>query len=213
VSLTAFERPAAGEAEGALILLHGRGADETQLAGLFDVLDPERRLLGLAPRASHEQGRGSRWYAVERVGVPESKSFLSSCELASRWLDGLGFAPERIVLGGFSQGATISYALGLGAGRERPGAVIAISGYIPELAGWDLDLRSPLPSFAVGHGVYDEVIPVELARAARAKLEAAGAELFYRESPLRHAIDPSFLEETAAWLRRSLRRGGAGASA
>ena len=213
MSLTAFARPAAGEAEGALILLHGRDADETQLAGLFDVLDPERRLLGLAPRAPHEQGRGSRWYAVERAGVPEPESFLYSSELASRWLDGLGFAPERIVIGGFSQGATMSYALGLGAGRERPRAVIAISGYIPEVAGWDLDLRPPPPSLAVGHGLYDEVIPVELARAARAKLEAAGAELLYREWPLGHAIDPSFLEATAAWLRRSLRRGGTRASA
>ena len=211
--LPAFERPAAGEAEGALILLHGRGADERQLAGLFDVLDPERRLLGLAPRAPHEQGRGSRWYTVERAGVPERETFLSSCELVSEWLDGLGLAPDRIVLGGFSQGATMSYALGLGASRERPAAVIAFSGYIPEVAGWDLDLRPPLPSFAVGHGAYDEVIPVELARAARVKLEAAGAELLYREWPLGHAVDPSVLEETAAWLRRSLRRGGASAGA
>jgi len=205
VSLCAFERPVAGEAEGALILLHGRGADETQLADLFDVLDPERRLIGLAPRAPHEQGRGSRWYDVERAGVPEQESFLSSCELVSEWLDGLGLAPERIVLGGFSQGAAMSYALGLGAGRKRPGAVIAISGYIPAVAGWDLDFRPPLPSFAVGHGLYDEVIPVELARAARTRLEAAGAELLYREWPLGHALDTSFLNETAAWLRRSLR--------
>jgi phospholipase/carboxylesterase len=204
VNLPAFERPAAGEAEGALILLHGRGADERQLVGLFDVLDPERRLLGLAPRAPHEQGRGSLWYTVEKAGVPERKTFVSSCELVSEWLDGLGLAPERIVLGGFSQGATISYALGLGAGRERPAAVIAISGYIPEVAGWDLDFRSPLPSFAVGHGAYDEVIPVERARAARVRLEAAGAELLYREWPLGHAVDPSFLEEAAAWLSRAI---------
>lgn len=204
MSLRAFERPAAGDSEGALVLLHGRGADETQLAGLFDVLDPERRLLGLAPRAPYEQGRGSRWYRVNEPGAPERESFLFSCGLASEWLDGLGFAPERTVLGGFSQGAAISYALALGAGRARPGAVIAVSGYIPEVAGWDLDFQPPLPPFAVGHGLYDEVIPIELARAARARLEAAGAEILYREWSLGHALDPSFLEETAVWLSRSL---------
>ncbi len=211
MSLRAFERPAVGEAEGALILLHGRGADGRQLEGLFDVLDPGRRLLGLAPRAPHEQGRGSHWYDVDEPGAPERESFLTSREQASEWLDGLGFAPERIVLGGFSQGAVMSYALALAAGRERPRAVIAISGYLPEVAGWDLDFQPPLPSFAVGHGRYDEVIPVELARAARAKLEAAGAELLYREWPLGHGLDPSFLEEASAWLDRSPGLRGAGA--
>ena len=37
----------AGEPEGALILLHGRGVDETDLFPLLDEIDPERRLLGL----------------------------------------------------------------------------------------------------------------------------------------------------------------------
>src|SRR5919204_362389 len=42
--------PAAGEAEGALVLLHGRGVDEHDLFPLLDALDPERRLLGATPR-------------------------------------------------------------------------------------------------------------------------------------------------------------------
>ena len=40
-------REPAGEPEGALILNHGRGADENDLYGLLDELDPERRLLGV----------------------------------------------------------------------------------------------------------------------------------------------------------------------
>lgn len=204
MSLHALKRPAAGEAAGALVLLHGRGADENQLAEFFDVLDPERRLLGLAPRAPHELGSGSRWYAVESAGVPERESFLSSCRVASEWLDGLAFAPEQLVLGGFSQGATMSYALGLAAARPRPAGLIALSGYLPAVEGWAIDLQAPPPSIAIGHGVRDEVIPVELARTARAKLEGAGAELLYRESPQGHTIDPAFLDEVAAWLRRVL---------
>ena len=42
-------REPCGEPEGALILNHGRGADENDLHGLLDELDPERRLLG-SPR-------------------------------------------------------------------------------------------------------------------------------------------------------------------
>ena len=44
-------RPAAGEPEGALVLMHGRATDENDLFGLLDLLDPERRLLGVTPAA------------------------------------------------------------------------------------------------------------------------------------------------------------------
>ena len=47
-------RPAAGEAEGALVLFHGRGADENDLFPLLDFLDPERRLVAATPRGMME---------------------------------------------------------------------------------------------------------------------------------------------------------------
>lgn len=65
-------REAAGEPEGALILNHGRGADENDLFGLLDALDPDRRLLGVttgAPFVGVAPGKG-HWYVVERVGYP-----------------------------------------------------------------------------------------------------------------------------------------------
>ncbi len=48
-SLVFRERPAAGVAEGLLVLHHGRGADEQDLLGLADVLDPEQRLHVVTP--------------------------------------------------------------------------------------------------------------------------------------------------------------------
>ena len=56
------------------------------------------------------------------------------------------------MLGGFSQGAVMSLALGLGAGRPRPAAIVALSGFIPEVEGWELDLAPPFPPIAIGHG-------------------------------------------------------------
>ncbi len=66
------ERPAEGEAAGALVLFHGRGADENDLFPLLDVLDPERRLDGYCPRGplSLPPG-GAHWYIVPRVGYPD----------------------------------------------------------------------------------------------------------------------------------------------
>jgi phospholipase/carboxylesterase len=200
-------RAAAGEPEGALVLLHGRGTDENDLFPLLDALDPQGRILGVTPRGplSLPPG-GAHWYAVREIGYPDPTTFLASYERAAAWLDSLAtetdIPPERTVLGGFSQGAVMAYALGLGGGRPRPAALIALSGFIPTVEGFSLDLeRRPRPPVAIGHGVLDRVIPVEWGRRASGLLEGAGFDVLYREYPLPHAVDPGFLPELSAWLR------------
>ena len=195
-TLRALERPAAGEPEGALVLFHGRGADEHDLFPLLDALDPERRLNGYTPRGPLAlPPGGAHWYAVPRVGYPDPETFHAGYAAAASWLDELPFPAERIVLGGFSQGAVMTYALGLGKGRPRPAALLALSGFIPTVDGWEPDLEPPFPPIAIVHGTYDPVIPVQFAHAARALLEDAGAEPLYRELPIEHWIDPAVLPE------------------
>jgi phospholipase/carboxylesterase len=193
------ERPAHGEAQGALVLFHGRGADENDLFPLLDVLDPERRLDGYCPRGPLAlPPGGAHWYVVPRVGYPDPPTFAASYREASDWLDAL---PHRhVVLGGFSQGAVMSHALGLGRDRPRPAAIAAFSGFIPQVEGWELDLERPLPPVAIGHGTFDPVIDVAFGRAARDTLVAAGAEVLYKEYPLPHTLDPRFLAEVRDWL-------------
>jgi phospholipase/carboxylesterase len=193
-------RPPAGKPEGLIVLFHGRGADERDLVPLFDMLDPERRFVGVAPRGplSLPPG-GAHWYVVERVGWPNPETFLPTYEAATRWLDGVvtdhQLSYDSVVLGGFSQGAVMSYALGLGAGRPQPGAILAFSGFIPNVEGFELDLARPGLRVAIGHGTYDPVIEVGFGRDARRRLTEAGIDVLYRESPLPHAIDPAVVEE------------------
>ncbi len=209
MSLPYRQRPAAAEPEGLLVLFHGRGADEHDLVPLLDLLDPERRLLGVTPRGplSLPPG-GAHWYVVREVGYPDPATFLPTFERASRWLDELGaetgIPPARTILGGFSQGAVMAYSLALGRGRSRPAAVIAFSGFLPTVDGFELDLAPPLPPVAIGHGTYDPVIEVGWGRLARERLEAAGARVTYRESPLPHTIDPRFAAQLAPWLEEAL---------
>jgi phospholipase/carboxylesterase len=206
-------RPAAGPAEGALILLHGRGADEHDLFPLLDVLDPRRRLLGVTPGGplSIVPPGGRHWYVVERVGFPHAETFHETHPRLTGFLDGLlaehGLDWDRTVLGGFSQGAVMSYAVGLGAGRPAPAAIVALSGFVPRVDGWSLrpDLPAGYP-VAVGHGTLDPVIPIEFGRDARATLEAAGAEVTYHESAIGHTIDPRFLATLPAWVDAALSR-------
>jgi phospholipase/carboxylesterase len=199
-------RNPAGDPEGALVLFHGRGADEDDLFPLIDMLDPERRLLGVTSRGPLAlPPGGAHWYVVRRVGFPDRDTFHATYEALTPWLDTLlsehGVPNDRTVLGGFSQGSVMAYALGLGAGRPRPAGILGLSGFLPTVDGFELDLgnAAELP-VAIGHGTYDPVIPVEFARDARDRLTAAGAEVTYRESPMPHAIDPAFLRELPAWL-------------
>jgi phospholipase/carboxylesterase len=203
--LRALVREPARAPEGALVLLHGRGADEHDLYPLLDALDPDRRLLGLTPRGplSLPPG-GAHWYALHRIGFPDPATFDATYPKLAAWLDGIGVPLQRTVLGGFSQGAVMAYALGLGAGRPRPAALVALSGFMPTVPRLELDLSSPLPPIAIGHGTFDDVISVEWSRRARQQLEAAGADILYREYPLPHTIDPRFVPELRDFVKAAV---------
>ena len=209
-------RPAGGEPDGALILLHGRGTDEFDLVPLLEALDPEHRFVGLTPRAplSLPPG-GAHWYIVRQVGYPDRDTFFESLAGVSQWLDLLAEALEipweRIVLGGFSMGAVMSYAIGLGPGRPTPAGIMALSGFIPTVEGFEVELERArgLP-VAIAHGSADEVISVEFGRDARERLEAAGADVLYRESPIPHTIDPAIVPALREWLAKVVPPGAAG---
>jgi phospholipase/carboxylesterase len=198
------------DADGALVLLHGRGADEHDLFPLLDHLDPNQRLLGICPRGPLAlPPGGAHWYIVRSVGYPDPETFGPTFDRLSGWLDAFlaerGIDPSRTVIAGFSQGAVMSYALSLAASRPPPAAIVAMSGFIPTVEGFEIDLegRKDVP-VAIGHGIHDPVISVEFGRDARARLEQAGFNVTYRESPMAHTIDPAFLLEARAVVEEAL---------
>lgn len=201
------ERPSAGEPDGLLVLHHGRGTDEHDLLPLADVLDPARRLHVVAPRAPLQLPGwpGHHWYVVPRVGHPDPRTFKAAYALLSDFHDELwqrtGIGAERTVLGGFSMGAAMSYALGLGRDRPTPGGILALSGFIPTVEGWHprLEDRTELGVY-VAHGSEDPVVPVELARAAHEMLRAGGLAVEYHEFAGGHQIDPMLLPSIRTWL-------------
>ena len=208
--LTHLTRPPAAEPQGLLVLFHGRGADERDLYPLLDLLDPERRMLGVTPRGPlHLPPGGAHWYAVKEIGYPEPVTFGETLAQASAWLDAVahdaGVGWERTVLGGFSQGAVMTYALSLGAGRPRPAGAVALSGFMPTVPGFELDLSSPLPRFAIAHGALDPVISVDWGRQANERLRGAGADVVYSESPrMAHSIDPEVLRWLPGWIGETI---------
>ena len=204
--LQALTRPAAGPPEGALVLLHGRGADKHDLFPLLDLLDRERRLHGVTPDAPLSLPPGGRhWYRLGGIPTPEPETFHASVPLLEALLDQLPVPLEQVVLGGFSQGAVMAWAMSLGPDRPRPAAVIALSGFLPRVEGWPLTLAG-LEGFpvAIAHGSLDPVISVDFGREAREALTAAGADVLWRESPVPHTIDPQVIPELQAFVGRVL---------
>jgi phospholipase/carboxylesterase len=205
------QRPPAADAAGLLVLHHGRGTDEGDLLGLADLLDPERRLHIVTPRGplTLSGSPGYHWYVVPRVGYPDHDTFQASYGALAALHDQLrertGLDPERTVLGGFSMGSVMSYALAFGPDRPRVAGVLALSGFIPTVDGWEPDFagRGATKVF-IAHGRSDPIMEIGFARSARERLEAAGIEVDYHESELGHQVDPGHLRDAAAWLQRTV---------
>jgi phospholipase/carboxylesterase len=180
---------------------------------LADALDPARRLHVVTPRGPLEiaGAPGYHWYSVPRVGYPDPGTFAAAFGALGAFHDELwertGTSPERTVLGGFSMGAVMSYALALA--RERPpvAGILAFSGFVPEVSGWEPSFADrPRPRAFIAHGTQDPVIDVSFAHGARDLLVAGGLEVEYHESPMGHRIDPAHVDAAASWLGDTLER-------
>jgi phospholipase/carboxylesterase len=214
--LTYLERPADGQAAGLLVLHHGRGSDERDLLGLADVMDPARRLHVVTPRAPLTLGGpGYHWYVVPRVGYPDPDTFHGAYASLAAFHDELwartGIAPAQTVFGGFSMGSVMSCSLGLGADRPAPAGILAFSGFVPVVEGWQPDLagRPDVRAF-IAHGRRDPVMEVGFARRARELLETGGLDVEYHESDAAHHIDPAHVPAAVDWLDRTLVPAAAG---
>jgi phospholipase/carboxylesterase len=208
-ALTYAQRAPAGAPEGMLVLLHGRAHDERSILPLADRLDPTGRLLGVCPRGPcpMEEG-GAQWYRRAEADSPDLVDLVRGARLLADWLRALsahtGIAAERTVVGGFSQGAVMTWALARLPDAPRPAGVLALSGFVPEVPAAADDRRlAGLPIF-IAHGGRDSVIPPERGREAMALARDAGAWVEFFETPVPHTVDPRIDATMADWLRRTL---------
>ncbi len=205
------ERPAATDPDGLLVLHHGRGTDERDLTGLADALDPARRLHVVTPRGPLRLpgSPGYHWYLVPRVGFPDPETFEASRAALGELHDGLwektGLDPARTVLGGFSMGSVMSYAMALGADRPAVAGVLAFSGFVPVVDHWQPALSDRLGTRVfIAHGRRDPIIDIGFARQAREVLERGGLTVDYHESDLGHQIDAEHISLATDWLAEAI---------
>jgi phospholipase/carboxylesterase len=107
-------------------------------------------------------------------------------------------------------GAVMSYSVALGPGRPVPAGLVALSGFIPTVAGWQPELagREGI-AVLIHHGSDDPIISVEFARQARALLEAGGLEPEYIETDAGHWLPVEPVERARALVARAVPAGAA----
>lgn len=140
-----------------------------------------------------------------RVGHPDPGTFHAAFSVLAELHDALwqetGISPQRTVLGGFSMGTVMSYALALSGERPAVAGILAFSGFIPQVSGWSASFADRMGTRAfVAHGADDRVIDVSFGRAARDALTAGGLDVEYHEAALGHQVAPAHVVLAASWL-------------
>lgn len=213
ISPLAFEeRPADGPADGLLVLHHGRGADEHDLIGFADLLDPDRRLHVVTPGAPLRVPGwpGKHWYVVPQVGFPDPSTFATSYGALTAFHDELwertGITPGRTILGGFSMGSVMSHATGLGDGRPIVAGILGLSGFVPTVDGWAPDLapRAGRTRVLNAHGRRDPVIDHGFAEQARTLASDGGLDVTALDFDGGHQIAPQHVPVIAEWVADTL---------
>ncbi|MDP7068175.1 MAG: hypothetical protein QF637_11170 [Acidimicrobiales bacterium] len=194
-----------GPGDRLLVLLHGFGADENDLAPLVQHIDPDGRFTSVCFRAPIDLVPfGAAWYERDDAGVVDPETFRSSITAIDGTIDAVcevgSFDRSETVLIGFSQGCAMTLAVSLWKELDiRPAAMACLSGMLQEIPDFEYDLTL-VPNTLIQHGTLDPMVDVERGRRIRDVLIEAGHQPEYAEYPMGHEISNASLSDLRDWL-------------
>lgn len=205
-----------GEGPRVMLLIHGYGADEFDLAPLAPMLDPDGRFFVICPRGPIDVAPfgGAAWYHRSDDGVIDPASFQHAVLELDYLLDAAcedrQAAREDAVVVGFSQGGAMSLAVSLReTTKTQPAGVACLSGmlqmpewfrYVWQTEHWSPQAAARQPALYVQHGLYDPMVDIARGRHTRDTLTAEGIRLEYHEYPMAHEIRPESVLDLRTWL-------------
>ena len=190
----------------AIILLHGVGSNEQDLFSLANVLPDE--FLIISARGQFTLGAGRyAWYNVDfSTGKPvfNKEQEASSREVIRTFISQVKqkYNLDEVYLGGFSQGAIMSYTIGLMHPKEVRG-IIALSGRVLEEIKPLIEKDNYLQQLKVfvAHGLQDNTLSIQYAREAKDYLQSLGVQLTYNEYHIGHQLNNEVLQDLNTWLK------------
>lgn len=188
-----------------LIMLHGRGADEYDLFGLKEYLDPRVNVYSVRAPFNFSWG-GYTWFELFEDGSVDEESFRSSRE---QFLDFIGdIASNDLYLLGFSMGAIMSYAVALTKSITCKG-IACLSGFAPLQLEDEYKLQELQHlNIFISHGINDPIIPISSARKTKTLLDSSNAIVTYKEYSMGHEISEECLMDLRAWFSRQMIEAG-----
>jgi len=211
VSVEAIRIETGPKPEATVIWLHGLGADGHD----FEPIVPELRLskpvrfifphAPIRPVTINQGMRMRAWYDILQLGGgPEDEAGLRASQKITEELIGAqGMPSSKIVLAGFSQGGAIVLQTALRF-PERLAGVVALSTYLPLARTVDAErseANRELPIF-MAHGQYDDLIPMQRARASREHLEKLGYKIEWHDYPMPHSVCAPEIADISAFFAR-----------
>ena len=211
MSVDAIKLETGPQPAAAVIWLHGLGADGHDFEPIVSELRLKKPLRFIFPHApmravTINQGMRMRaWYDILQLGGgPEDEAGLrASQKITEELIRAQGLPASRVVLAGFSQGGAIVLQTALRY-PERLAGVMALSSYLPlagTLAAERSEANRDVPIF-MAHGQYDDLIPLQRARASREYLEKLGYQIEWHDYPMPHSVCAPEIADISTFLSR-----------
>ena len=173
-----------------LLLLHGAGGTGGGVLRRIRDAAEEAGVAVLAP-----DSRSSTWDAV-RVGFGPDVAFIDRA--LARAFETLAVDPERVAIGGFSDGATYALSLGLVNGDLFRRIVAFSPGFLVS------GLRVGKPGVFISHGTSDQILPIDRTSLMIVPgLRQRGYEVSFHEFDGGHEVPPAIAKEGVAWVTNS----------
>ena len=202
--------------KGTVIWMHGLGADCWDFVSIVKELGlpddlPLRFLFPQAPSRPITINNGQvmpGWYDIsmaelhrkpDEAGVRQSQAFIE--QLIARENE-RGIPADKIIIAGFSQGGAIALQTGLRY-REALGGIMALSTYLTleDSFAVEATIANANIPILMAHGTQDPLIPLSLAMSSRAKLEARGYKVEWREYPMPHSVCMEEVADISVWIQ------------
>lgn len=193
--------PEARDQHPLVIVMHGRGSDERDLASLFPLLPPDFVYASL--RAPHRFGTGFAWFddAVETPGNPRVESADTMADAVLAWMRHLPWRPTAVGALGFSQGGAMATHL-LRQGHGIVSFAVNMSGFaVGGTHPADAALASERPPAYWGRGSIDPFFDPEFARRVEAWLDAHTTLESAVYPGVGHTVPEEMLRDVVDFLR------------